>query len=557
MSTRLLLRTFSIFAISVALPVMTFAASTNATVIASDAPSITRADFLRASIQTLHIMLRNNVQLQYKTPVSAALQPYVKTALYYHALPFGNTLNLAQSVTRGEAILILSNLIQASPVHDYTSSYQDAAGDLALQKAIQIAIENQWLVPDSMNMFGADRVLSGAEAQSLFRAAILTATPFASSSSLSSVSVNSNSSSSIPTIRINLQGASSQPKKLAIPDQDILQAVWQLLNDQYLYNDKLSQQEAGYSAAEAMVNTLKDPYTTFLRPEPAQAFQDQIGGQITGIGAQVEYMNNILVIVAPIPGSPAAKAGLKPGDKILKVNGEDITNLGMNAAVAKIRGQKGTIALLHITRDGAEMDVSVTRDTIMVPEIDISFQGNVAVVKIAQFGETTDKSLRDNMIKVAAQKPKGIILDLRNNPGGLLTAADTVVSNFLPKGSTVAHIMARAGETIESTKDDPTIDPSIPMVVLVNKGSASASEITAGALQDYKRATIIGEQSFGKGTVQQILEFRDGSEIKMTIAEWLTPLKRKINGLGVTPDIVVPAGDTRDEQMLKALDILR
>jgi len=364
--------------------------------------------------------------------------------------------------------------------------------------------------------------------------------------------VTRSQSSSVPTISVTI----TKPQNI-LPDQDMLQAVWQLLNNQYLYNAKIDSKEAAYKAAEAMVESLKDPYTMFLRPAPAQEFKDQIGGQVTGIGAQVEYKDNVLTIVAPISGSPAEKAGLKPGDKILEADGLNITNIGFLESVSKVRGPKGTSVKLHIDRGGVEMDITVMRDTIKLPEIDVSFQGSVAVVRLSQFGETTDRELRGMLEDVSERKPTGLILDLRNNPGGLLHAADIVVSNFLPKGSTVAHIVSRSGDTPETTRDEPTIDADVPVVVLVNKGSASAAEITAGALQDAKRATVVGEQTFGKGTVQQILQFRDGSELKMTIAEWETPLRRKINGIGVKPDYIIPANDARDDQMAKALELLR
>jgi carboxyl-terminal processing protease len=555
MSLRRFLRTLPLLTVSLLMPVAILAAGTASVLATPDAASVSRGDFLRASIQTLHTTLQNDVTLQYRVPVPVSLQPYVKTALYDNALPFGNDLNLGQKITRGEAIQILVGLMGIKPHETYRGTYQDVTGNISMQHAVEVALENEWLVAQSNTTFGVNLSLNGADARVLLAAAALTALPSApQTSSLSSSVTISNNSSSAPTISVNLP--TTQPT-VQIPGQQLLQTIWQLLNNQYLYTDKLNNQEAGYSAAEKMVESLNDPYTMFLRPLPAQEFQDQIGGQITGIGAQVEYKENILTIVAPISGSPAEKAGLKPGDKVLAADGVDITNIGFLEAVNKIRGPKGSSVKLHIDRGGVEMDVSVMRDTITLPEIDVSYQGSIAVVKLSQFGETTDRDLRSILTEVATHHPTAFILDLRNNPGGLLHAADEVVSNFVPSGSTVAHIMARDGESIESTQEAPTIDASVPMVVLVNGGSASAAEITAGALQDYKRAIIVGEQSYGKGTVQQILQFRDGSELKMTIAEWLTPLKRKINKIGVTPDYIVPANDAQDDQMLKALSLLR
>lgn len=545
----------SLFVVSLLVPASLFAAQASEVLTTPDSVSVTRADFLKASIRMMNITLKNNVQLQYRRPVPVSLQPYVKTGLAYKALPFGNELNLAQKITRGQAIYMLVQFAGLTPVRPYTASYKDVGTDAVLKNAIQVALEQQWFAPESATSFGVDMSLNGKDARALLDAAVFSALPEAKPSSSSSSSARPTgrrSTSSVPTITVTV----TKPQNV-LPDQEMLQAVWQLLTNQYLYNQKLDAKEAAYKAAEGIVESLNDPYTMFLRPAPAQEFKDQIGGQVTGIGAQVEYKDNILTIVAPIAGSPAEKAGLKPGDKILEADGLNITNIGFLESVSKVRGPKGTSVKLHIDRGGEKIDIVVMRDTIKLPEIDVSFQGSIAVVRLSQFGETTDRELRGMLEDVADQNPTGLILDLRNNPGGLLHAADIVVSNFLPKGSVVAHIVSRSGDTPEKTRDEPTINSNVPVVVLVNKGSASAAEITAGALQDAKRATVVGEQTFGKGTVQQILQFRDGSELKMTIAEWETPLRRKINGVGVKPDYIVPANDARDDQMAKALELLR
>ena len=178
-------------------------------------------------------------------------------------------------------------------------------------------------------------------------------------------------------------------------------------------------------------------------------------------------------------------------------------------------------------------------------------------MRIMQFGESTDKKLRGEMEKLAAQKPKGVIVDLRNNPGGLEHAATSVVSNFLPKGSVVSIIKSKSSTEEHKTDQHPTFDPEVPLVLLINGGSASASEIVAGALQDTKRATLVGEKTFGKGTVQAVLQFNDQSSLKLTVAEWLTPNGRKIDKVGIEPDVKVPYSTDRDEQMLKALELLR
>jgi carboxyl-terminal processing protease len=393
--------------------------------------------------------------------------------------------------------------------------------------------------PVRKNLFGVSRPLTGKEARLLLRRVVQ--------------GVPAKDDSPVPKVRINIR----VPKE-ELPKSDILNTIWQLLTEQYLYREKLKPDEAAYRAAEALVESLGDPYTVFMRPVKNEQFQTQIQGEITGIGAQVELRSGVLVIVSPLKGSPAEKAGLLPGDEIHAVDGESLKGLGLEDAVGKVRGPKGTTVKLRIHRNGAEFDVTVIRDVVRVPEIEISFQGSIAIVKLHQFGQITERDLRSLMEKVQEQKPTGLVLDLRNNPGGLLHAAEVVLSNFVPQGSPVAVILSPEQEYTELTDDPPTIGASIPVVVLVNKGSASASEIVAGALQDAKRARVIGEQTFGKGYVQQVLQFNDGSSLKMTIAEYLTPSRHKVDGIGITPDRVIPmeAGG-RDTQLLEALDLLR
>jgi hypothetical protein len=224
----------------------------------------------------------------------------------------------------------------------------------------------------------------------------------------------------------------------------------------------------------------------------------------------------------------------------------------VDKAVAYIRGQRGTNVILKIRRSGSEMTITVQREVITIPEISVTWQGDIAILQLTQFGETTEKKIRSTFSEIAAKRPKGIVIDLRNNGGGLLLAADTLMSALVPRGSTVAQVVSPTETSLEKTQDDAVVDPSTKIAVLVNKGSASASEIVAGALQDLKRATIVGKQTFGKGTVQEVIGFRTGEALKLTIAEWLTPNGRHIDKVGVTPDVVVDS-DNRDDQLRRAL----
>ena len=510
-----------------------------------DDRTVSRGEFVRAAVTVLGFPLKDDRKpLPFKRPVPKGLQLHVRAAEKKGALQlFGSDLLLSRAITRGEALFVvmkLQGLKPASvPVH-----FPDVEKGSALEQAVQVATEKGWMDPVRTNFFGVTRALTGREARVLQRKVI-----GEGERNLDGVDANQQ----IPSIIIRFKTREQQP----LPQEDVLRAVWQLLNDQFLYKEKIKDDEAAYRAAEALVQSLADPYTTFMRPLPAQEFQNRLDGEVSGIGAQVEFKDNILTIVSPIRGSPAEKAGLQPGDQILKVDGETLAGLDFLGAVSKVRGPKGSTAKLTIRRSGNELEISVVRDVVKVPEIEINLQGDIAVVKLIQFGERTRSDLRSLLMEVQTHHPRGIILDLRSNPGGLLDAADQVVSNFLPQGSPVASINYRDRSTVETTADPPTIDPDVKVIVLVNKGSASASEIVAGALQDSKRATIVGEQTFGKGTVQEIIEFKNGASMKLTIAEWKTPSGRKIDGVGVTPDIVVPTSDGRDEQMLRALELVR
>ncbi|MDD4627794.1 MAG: S41 family peptidase [Candidatus Peribacteraceae bacterium] len=526
------------------IPCSLFAADVADVLKTPDQTFVTRGEFIRAAVKLLGIPEEAGATLPYRR-VPKNLEKVVSAAYARGALAtFGKELFPGQPVNLGQALEVLTVLkgLTADSAEDYRDLNGATAG---LKRAVQAALDQQWVEPKSSSIFGVKDLLTGKEARILLRKVM----------GEGGAEDGGTQEDAIPTIRIEFKSPGSQPAG-ELPKSQILEALWKIVNDDYLYSDKISQEDAAYRAAEGLVESLNDPYSTFFRPATARNFQTRINGEISGIGAQVEDRAGVLTIVTPLTGSPAEKAGLKPNDEILSVDGVSIVGLPYEEAVDKVRGPKGSPVKLHIRRNGSEFDVSVIRDMIKVPEIDVKWREQIAVVQLMQFGKLTDTDLRSIMQDVAKKKPLGVILDLRNNPGGLLHAADVVVSNFLPVGSPVSIIKSRTGEKTEVTDLPATIDASVPMVVLVNKGSASASEIVAGALQDAGRATVVGEQSFGKGTVQEILEFSDHSSLKLTIAEWLTPKRRKIDGIGVKPDIIVPASE-RDDQLLKAVDIIK
>ncbi|MDD4287759.1 MAG: S41 family peptidase [Candidatus Peribacteraceae bacterium] len=508
----------------------------------TDSAPVSRGEFIRAAVKVLGVTGNEKAILPYRR-VPRDLESQVKAAYAAGALKtFGEELFASQPITRGQALEIIVSLQHFTA--KATTQYRDARTSDALAQAVQVAVDQGWMEPQSNTLFGVQEVLTGKEARLFLRKV------------LGQGGEQEDETDTIPTVEIRFTPSKKTTSTSTLPKAQILEALWNLIEEDYLYSEKIDADATAYEAAEAIVKSLGDPYSTFYRPAGARAFQSRIQGEVSGIGAQVEDREGVLTITTPLTNSPAEKAGLKPNDQIIAVDGTSILGLPYEEMVDYVRGPKGSIVKLRIRRSGVEFDVQVTRDTIKVPEIEIKWQEEIAVVKLMQFGKLSETDLRPEMQHVQEQDPKGIILDLRNNPGGLLHAATIVASNFLPKGSSVAIIRSRTGDRTERTEDEPTIDASVPVVILVNGGSASASEIVAAALQDAKRVTVIGEQTFGKGTVQEVLEFTDKSSLKLTIAEWLSPLGHTIDGVGVTPDTVVPTAE-RDEQMTRAIAILK
>jgi carboxyl-terminal processing protease len=263
-----------------------------------------------------------------------------------------------------------------------------------------------------------------------------------------------------------------------------------------------------------------------------------LSGKYYGIGAYVGQRDGQLSIIAPIASSPAEKAGLKPGDKILEINGVTTKGMNVSEAALTIQGPKGTPIKLMILREGKDepFAIEITRDEIKIETVSSKLIDSVAYIRLSQFMSASNNELNSALKDAIDKKAKGIILDLRNNPGGLLDSAVAVASQFLAQG-TVVDVVDNEGKHSPISVKHGGIATSVPLVLLVNNGSASASEVVAGALQDYGRAKLIGKQTYGKGSVQIIRNLSDGSAIHITMAKWYTPLGRPINGVGLTPDI--------------------
>ena len=308
------------------------------------------------------------------------------------------------------------------------------------------------------------------------------------------------------------------------------------------YVDETKVKDLVQGAIRGMLSTL-DPHSAYMTPEMYKEMQVETKGEFGGVGIQIGVKENRLAVIAPIEGTPAYRAGVKAGDFITKVNDETTKDLTLMDAVQKMRGPKGSKVNLTIQREGTPepLQFTLVRDTIKIESVKSKVLDNIGYVRLTQFQESTGRDLSKVLKQFKEQKLQSTILDLRNNPGGLLTASVEVSEQFLPGGKLVVYTKGRESKKDEwIAKGKDQMDDS-PMIILINEGSASASEIVAGALQDYGRAVIVGTTSFGKGSVQTILPLGDGSGLRLTTAKYYTPKGRSIQSTGITPDIVVKA----------------
>jgi carboxyl-terminal processing protease len=349
-------------------------------------------------------------------------------------------------------------------------------------------------------------------------------------------------------------------------DFSLFWRVWDLLKQKYVDESQLDSKKLMYGAIQGMMQATGDPYTTFLTPDQNQQFNEDIKGTFEGIGAELGVKNGLLTVIAPIQGAPAEKAGLKAGDKILKINDKDTGEMTLDGAVSNMRGLKGTDVKLTILREGSDQtqDITITRDVINVKSVNLKMEKDgIANIKISIFGDNTTKEFNGAVSEALKNNAKGIILDLRNNPGGYLDDAVDIASRMIPKGKVV--VMEEFGDKSRkqiSTKGGDILS-GIKTVVLINEGSASASEILTGALKDDRdNVTILGKKSFGKGSVQELTPLTDNSAAKITVARWLTPNGDQINEKGIEPNITVDLTsddyqNNRDPQLDRALEFLR
>jgi len=377
-----------------------------------------------------------------------------------------------------------------------------------------------------------------------------------------------------PQENISNGEATSQPIKIAKPkkfkktdpssvDLDIFWETWSAMESSFLYKEKLNARDQVHGATKGLIKSLGDPYTTYMTPEDTSDFEETMSGEFEGIGAEIGIRDERLTVVTPLKGTPAELAGLKSGDQVWQIDGESTLGISIEEAVKKIRGPKGESVTLTVLRkkNKKPLDVVIVRDTILIKNAEYEMKGDIGVITISSFGDNVLKEFTSAVSELVLKNPKGIIIDLRNNPGGHLLHTVKIAKDFLPKKTIVRTRGLSIGQNGDYISGRDAAFENIPLIILVNGGSASASEIFAGAMQDYRRAVVIGEKTFGKGSVQQVVPLSDGSSLKVTIMEWLTPNERSIHDVGIQPHEVIEPTEEEieaeiDRIMERAIELL-
>lgn len=332
--------------------------------------------------------------------------------------------------------------------------------------------------------------------------------------------------------------------------------VWNLVNSQY-FDQPLEAENLMEGAIEGMLARLEDPNTRYLEPAVEESARDSMEGEIQGIGVLVEMVDEQITVVSPFEGSPAERAGIRPGDVLIEADGVDLVGMDLSEAAALIRGPAGTEVQLVILRGEETIEMSVTRDVVQIPSVrGEMLEGNLAYVRLSRFGNRTPEELSEVLEGLLSQNPRGMILDLRNNPGGGLDSSVEIADAFLKEGVVLIEEFGTGRERVFRSSDSGMAE-DVPLVVLVNEGSASASEVLAGAIRDQERGLLVGSTTFGKGTVQTWHALSNGGGVRITTARWITPDGEWVNETGIMPDVVIPSpenppADLADDPQLQA-----
>lgn len=342
--------------------------------------------------------------------------------------------------------------------------------------------------------------------------------------------------------------------------------AWKNVEEKYYNFSQQDREKMLQGAIEGMIKSLNDPYSDYLDPQETAEFEENLEGSYEGIGAEVGIRDDVLTIISPLKGTPAEKAGLMAGDKIIEINGEPTKKMSLTEAVLKIRGRAGTTVTLTIKRNNKIFKVKIKRAKIALPILDFKMlEGEIPYVQIYNFYEEAPLKFRSEVVsKIFQSSKKKMILDLRNNPGGLLSSAVQIAGFFVREGEIILKEKLKGGEIEEFTSPGPGVFSDFKIIILINKGSASASEILAGTIKEHfkNNAILIGEKTFGKGTVQEFVKLQDRSSLKITVASWLLPSGKSIEKIGIKPDIEVKMtkediNKGRDPQLKRAIEEIK
>lgn len=369
------------------------------------------------------------------------------------------------------------------------------------------------------------------------------------------------------TRNIRIEGvANMYPESEVAADFSVFWQAWNKIQEYHLRADEFSAQDMIYGAIKGLAENLGDAHTTFFSAEEAVQFQEGLSGEFGGIGAELETRNRQIMVIAPLKNTPAERAGLLPRDIIIRAGDIELLGKTVQEAVKIIRGEPGTVIKLIVSREGiaGTKEIEITREVIILPIVEWELKDdNIAYIQIMNFGQNAPFAFRRVAREIIDRNPRAIILDLRNNPGGYLETAVNLAGWFIERGEVVVkERYATRQDRVFYSHGNAELE-NFPLIILVNKGTASAAEIMAGAIRDVNGTRLIGETTFGKGTVQTLEELKDGSVLKITVAHWVTPGGHIIEGEGLSPDIIIErptrgANDTQeDPQLNKALEILR
>ncbi|MCX6807873.1 MAG: S41 family peptidase [Patescibacteria group bacterium] len=512
---------------------------------------ITRAEFSKMAILSAGI---SNPGFPQNAPASDVAQqiwfsPYVAKMIQWQALNIESDglFHPNATVTKAEAIkagMIIWGIGVPHKIKDVETKFADVRADAWFAPYIYRANDLSLLEKNESNTVQPLKRLTRAEAAKLLY-------------DFQSVAGNDlgQPAAEVPTINVEFTTNSGNDYI------DLLNSVWQTVESDYMYPEKVKDEKLGYGAISGLVQALDDPYSEFVPPSESEEFSMELEGKVTGIGAHVDMQDNQLVIVTPVPDSPAEKAGLQPHDIIIKVDDVDIAGMPKADSVKKIRGAVGTSVKITIRRPstGQTLDFNIIRALIDEKTVTLNVKpDNLALIRITQFTGDTLSEFQSVLTEMKGKMgtPRGIILDMRNNPGGYLESSLQIASYFMKKGEIITSTRDKYGSKHDYVVDKDGELLGIPLVILVNDGSASAAEIVTGALSGNKHARVVGEKTYGKGTAQSVRGFDDGSILKITVAEWLLPNGGSINKNGIVPDVQIKNDEKTeavDEQLNRAI----